>query len=63
MNFFVLRLVLNLGFALGMLSFFVSGSVAGLVAGAVFFGVSNADADVAWGLWVTKFAPPERVAD
>ena len=35
MNFFVLRLTLNLGFALGILSFFVTGSVAGLVAGAV----------------------------
>jgi MFS family permease len=63
MNFFVLRLTLNLGFALGILSFFVSGSAAGLVAGAIFFGISNAGADVAWGLWVTKFAPPDRVAD
>ena len=63
MNFFVLRLTLNLGFALGILSFFVSGSVTGLVVGAVFFGISSAGTDVAWGLWVTKFAPPERVAD
>ena len=63
MNFFVLRLTLNLGFALGILSFFVSGTVDGLVIGAVCFGVANAGADVAWGLWVTKFAPPERVAD
>jgi hypothetical protein len=63
MNFFVLRLTLNLGFALGIVSFFVSGSTAGLVAGAIFFGISNAGADVAWGLWVTKFAPPDRVAD
>ena len=63
MNFFILRLSLNLGFALGIVSFFVSGSVAGLIAGAVFFGISNAGADVAWGLWVTKFAPPDRVAD
>ncbi len=63
MNFFKLRIVLNLGFALGILSFFSGGSLAGLVAGAVFFGISNAGADVAWSLWVTKFAPPERVAD
>ena len=63
MNFFVLRLTLNLGFALGIVSFFATGSVAGLVVGAVFFGVSSAGADVAWGLWVTKFAPPDRVAD
>ena len=63
MNFFVLRITLNLGFMLGMLSFFVTGSVAGLVAGAILFGISNAGADVAWSLWVTKFAPPKRVAD
>jgi MFS family permease len=63
MNFFTLRIVLNAGFALGILSFFSGGSLPGLVAGAVFFGISNAGADVAWSLWVTKFAPPERVAE
>ena len=26
-------------------------------------GIANAGGDVAWSLWVTKFAPPERVAD
>ena len=34
-----------------------------LLAGAVIFGIANAGGDVAWGLWVTKLAPPERVAD
>jgi len=63
MNFFLLRIVLNLGFALGILTFFVSDSYTGLVIGAVVFGISNSGGDVAWGLWVTKFAPPERVAD
>ncbi len=63
MNFFTLRAVLNTGFALGILSFFVSDSYAGLALGAVIFGVSNAGGDVAWSLWVMKFAPPERVAD
>ena len=63
MNFFTLRIILNLGFALGILTFFMSKSTAGLVAGAIVFGVSNAGGDVAWSLWVTKFAPPERVAD
>jgi MFS family permease len=62
-NFFVLRVTLNLGFALGMLTFFLSDSFSGLIAGAIIYGVSNAGGDVAWGLWVTKFAPPERVAD
>jgi MFS family permease len=63
MNFFVLRITLNLGFMLGILSFFMTGSVAGLVTGAILFGMANAGADVAWTLWVTKFAPPQRVAD
>ena len=63
MNFFVLRITLNLGFALGILAFFTSHSPAGLVMGAVIYGISNAGGDVAWSLWVTKFAPPERVAD
>lgn len=63
MNFFALRVVLNLGFALGILAFFTSNSMAGLIIGAVVFGISNAGGDVAWSLWVTKFAPAEKVAD
>jgi len=63
MNFFVLRLTLNLGYALGILAFFTSHDTSGLVLGAIAYGASNAGGDVAWGLWVTKFAPPDRVAD
>ena len=63
MNFFALRVVLNIGFALGILTFFTSNSMEGLLIAAVVFGVSGAGGDVAWSLWVTKFAPPQRVAD
>lgn len=63
MNFFLLRITLNIGFMLGIVTFFTSDSLTGLVLGAVFYGVSVAGGDVAWSLWVTKFAPPERVAD
>lgn len=63
MNFFALRMTLNVGFLAGILAFFTSDSLTGLVIGAIVFGVSNAGGDVAWSLWVTKFAPPERVAD
>jgi MFS family permease len=63
MNFFALRVTLNIGFAIGILTFFASNSFWGLVLGAVVFGISNAGGDVAWSLWVTKFAPPGRVAD
>ncbi len=63
MNFFVLRIMLNTGFALGMLSFFGGDSFGWLITGAIIYGISNAGGDVAWSLWVTKLAPPERVAD
>ena len=63
MNFFVLRITLNLGFMAGIVSFFATGSVTGLVIGAILFGIANGGGDVAWGLWVTKFAPNDRVAD
>jgi len=63
MNFFALRTSINLGFALGILAFFTSNSPNGLVIGAVIYGISNAGGDIAWGLWVTKFAPPGRVTD
>jgi MFS family permease len=63
MNFFTLRVTLNLGFALGIMAFFVSSSMWGLVLGALAFGISNAGGDVAWSLWVTKFAPPAHVVD
>lgn len=63
MNFFILRVILNAGFALGILTFFLSQDTFGLVLGGIVFGVSLAGGDVAWSLWVTKFAPPERVAD
>lgn len=62
-NFFALRGILNLGFGLGILTFFTSDSLGGLILGAVVFGISNGGGDVAWSLWVMKFAPPERVAD
>jgi MFS family permease len=63
MNFFALRVTLNIGFAIGVLSFFTTKSFTGMVIGAVVYGISNAGGDVAWSLWVTKFAPPDRVAD
>lgn len=63
MNFFTLRFAINLGFALGIAAFFTSDAWPGLILGSIIYGISNAGGDVAWGLWVTKIAPPERVAD
>ncbi len=63
MNFFLLRIVLNLGFMAGIVAFFVGETMPWLIVGSVVFGFANAGGDVAWSLWVTKIAPPERVAD
>lgn len=62
-DFFRLRVILNMTFALGILSFFISTQWTWLLIGAIFYGIGNAGGDVAWSLWVTKIAPPERVAD
>ncbi|MCF7708329.1 MAG: MFS transporter [Verrucomicrobia bacterium] len=63
MNFFVLRISLNISFGIGVLMFFTSRNVASLIIAAVIFGCARAGGDVAWSLWVTKFAPARRVAD
>jgi MFS family permease len=63
MNFFSLRIILNLSFLTGIVSFFMTDALWGLAISALIFGFSTSGGDVAWTLWVTKFAPPERVAD
>lgn len=63
MDFFLLRGVLNAGFAAAILAFFAGNSVPWMMLGAVLYGVSSAGGDVVWSLWVTKLASPEKVAD
>ncbi len=63
MNFFVLRVVLNFFFAASLVVFFNSESMTGLCVAAVLFGIGNSGGEVAWSLWVTKFAPAKHVAD
>jgi MFS family permease len=63
MSFFAARIMVNLLFALYVAAFFSGSSDLGLILGAVAFGVGSAGGDLMWTLWVTKFAPPGRVAD
>jgi MFS family permease len=63
MNFFVLRITVNLAFGVGIIAFFTGVSLPGLIIGSVVFGVAFSGGDLAWSLWVTKFAPASRVAD
>jgi len=61
-DFLVLRVALNILFGLGIFLFFISTHTIGLWAGAIVFGSALAGADIMWSLWVTKVAPPDRVA-
>jgi len=63
MNFFVLRCLLNIGFAIGITIFFVGGNIVAFAIGSIIYGIARSGGDVAWSLWVTKLAPPARVAD
>ena len=63
MNFFVLRMTVNLAFGVGIVAFYTGNSVPGLIVGSLVFGVAFSGGDLAWSLWVTKFAPAHRVAD
>lgn len=62
MNFFLLRIILNVGFALGIASFFTGSGALGLIIGAFIFGAANAGGEIAWNLWVTS-SPADRVAE
>jgi MFS family permease len=63
LNFFSLRITVNIFFLLSVFSFFSSSSFGSLALAATIFGFSNSGGDVAWNLWVTKFAPPSLVPD
>jgi MFS family permease len=63
MNFFVLRILLNGLFGLSFLLFFVGQQEGFLWAGMALRGVAMGGGNIAWNLWVTKLAPPERVAE
>lgn len=63
MNFFGLRITINIAFGISIGSFFATRSTIGLVAASIAFGIGIAGGDVLWSLWATKFAPPDQVAD
>ncbi len=63
MNFFAMRILLNVGFALGTAAYFMGVGPLGLALGAIIFGASAAGGELAWSLWVTKFSPPDHVME
>jgi len=62
MNFIVLRIVLNLTFALGIGLFFISKNLVVIGIGSALIGFSFSGGYIAWSLWVTRYAPPGKTA-
>ena len=62
MNFIVLRMILNVLFGMGIALFFISKNLLIIGAGSALIGLAFAGGSIAWALWVTKYAPPEKVS-
>lgn len=62
-DFYVLRCLINLFFALGILFYFLGDGLWALYLGIGLHGMAKAGGNVAWSLWVTKFADAENVAE
>lgn len=63
MNFFLLRIILNVCFMAAIAAFFLSPCMLGFVIGSFLFGMAASGGNVAWSLWVTKIAKPALVAE
>lgn len=60
---FTVRTILNLIFAAGILIFYLGESELMWCVGMALWGIANAGGNVTWGLWVTKLAPKNAVAE
>lgn len=56
-NFVVLRMTINLFFAVYCITFFSATSYSGVLIGSMFQGLAMGGGSIAWQLWVTKLAP------
>ncbi len=62
-DFFTIRTVLNGISLLAILLFFLTDNLWVIGLGGALFGLGMAGSNIAWNLWVTKFAPPGRASD
>ena len=61
MNFIILRMIINIIFAFGVGLFFLTKDPYVIGLASALIGIAFGGGTVAWGLWVTKYAPPEKV--
>lgn len=62
-DFFIIRITLNFAALAAILLFFSTRSIWLLYLAGAIFGFAMAGANIAWSLWVTKFAPPGKTAE
>lgn len=62
-NFFLVRIMLNVLFMAGILFYFLGNGVWALYLGIGLHGIARAGGNIAWSLWVTKFARSDHVAE
>jgi len=63
MEFYRLRVTVNVFFFLGILVYFLSPTFVGLCVGMTLHGIGKAGGNVLWSLWTTKFAPADKVSE
>ena len=63
MEFYRLRVTVNLFFCAGILVFFLAPNYLLLCVGMALHGMGKAGGNVLWSLWVTKFAPADKVSE
>ena len=62
-NFFLVRVLINVLFVVGILFYYMGDGLWALCIGIGFHGIARSGGNVAWSLWVTKFARAEHVAE
>ena len=62
-NFFLVRMILNAFFMGGVLFYFFGQGMWALCVGISLHGIGRAGGNIAWSLWVTKFAKADQVAE
>ena len=63
MNFFRLRIIVNVVFLAGILLYFLGSSFALIVLGSALFGLGRGGGEILFNLFVTKLAPADHIAD
>lgn len=62
-NFYQLRVIVNVFFFLGILVYFFAENTTVLCIGMALHGIGKSGGTVLWSLWITKFSPADKVGE